>query len=526
MADPLLDSYEAVPYDSYPIAASEIGALEAVALLFGVVAPPAHRARVLELGCASGANLIAMAHRYPEATFVGIDLTPGQIALGQKEVADLGFENITLHAMSISDVTDAFGTFDYVICHGVYSWVPVDVQEAILRVASRNLRATGIAYISYNTFPGWHVRGMVRDMVMYHDDQTLSPHDRIARANAFIGLIAEHGGTPTTPHTAAVAEEAMNLKAQTAAHFLHEQLEPYNSPVYFSEFVRRAATRKLRFLCEAKLADRATIPPDWAKRAAGADAGIVRVQQYVDFAIGRTFRRSLLCHDNVVGLTEPTPEAVSALHVALRAVPATPSDEDSAKSADVESFRSSTGATMTTNNPLLLAALHVLERIAPSSLPFSELLQRVNDRLSVNEPPGIPVPSGRAAPLSNVLLQCAFGGFVELHRYPSAFTRIVAERPVASRIARHVQPSVSVVPNLRHVMVQLTVIERAILCDLDGAHDRAQLVDRIIERLNAGEIVAEGPRPDRTELVEAVNVALERLASIALLEPAHTPSTP
>ena len=194
--------------------------------------------------------------------------------------------------------------------------------------------------------------------------------------------------------------------------------------------------------------------------------------------------------------------------------------------AGVESFRSAADATVTTNNPLVLAAFHVLHRIAPSSLPFSELLQRVNDRLRVDEPPGIAAPTERAASLSNALLQCAIGGFIELHRYPSAFTRVVAERPVASRIARCVPSSDRVVPSLRHIMVELTDLERAILCDLDGAHDKAQLTDRLIECLDAGDLTVEGPRPDRSELAAAIDAALERLAIIALLEPDHLPSPP
>ncbi len=518
MVDPLLASYEAVPYDSRPISAAEIGAIETTALLHGVTAPPADRARVLELGCASGGNLIPMAYRYPGARFVGIDLTPGQVALGRKEVALLGLENVTLDAMSIADITDDFGTFDYIICHGVYSWVPPEVQDAILRVCSRNLSAHGIAYISYNTLPGWHIRGMVREMVMYHDDPSLPPRERVARAHEFVDLLASHGATPPTLHTLSILEEAENLKTQHDAHFLHEQLEPYNSPVYFSEFVRRTAARGLCFLAEAKIADRATMPPAWAQRAAGVDGDVVRVQQYLDFATGRTFRRSLLCHEHVVALAQPSPDAVVALHVALRAVPTTPAEEDRGKGPGVESFRSPNNTTMTTNNPLVLAAFHVLLRVAPSSLPFDALLQRVNDRLSVDDPQGIAAAADRAAPLASAMLQCAMGGLVELHRYPSAFTLAVSERPVASRIARTRASSDSTVPNLRHLMVELTPVERTILVHLDGAHDRTRLVDRLIEGVDEGRLTVEGTLPDRAELAETVDLTLARIASVALLE--------
>lgn len=516
MTDPLLASYEAVPYDSRPIGASEIGALETIALLHGLVAPPADRARVLELGCASGGNLIPMAYRYRDASFVGIDLTPGQIALGCADVAALDLTNITLRAMSITDIADDLGVFDYIICHGVYSWVPSDVQAAILRVASRNLSPNGVAYISYNTLPGWHVRGMVREMVMYHDDPSLAAHVRVARANALVEMLASKGATPKTLHTMSLMEEGINLASQTEAHVLHEQLEPFNSPVYVSEFIRRAAASGLRYVSEAKIGDSATRPPAWARELANGDA--LRAQQYLDFATGRTFRRSLLCHADIATLPEPNVECMPALHVTLQAEPTSPAKHDSANGANVEAFKSATDATMTTNNPLVLAAFHVLMRVAPATLAFDDVLQRANDRLSVDEPAGLPAPADRAGPLSSALLQCALGGFVDLHKYPSSFARTVATRPVASRIARGMVASTPFVTNLRHAVTELTGLERALLRDLDGTNDRDSLVDHMIRRIDRGEIAVEGALPERAQLAAIIDAALARLAAVALLE--------
>jgi methyltransferase-like protein len=513
LTDALRASYEAVPYDSRPIGASEIGALETIALLHGIAAPRADRARVLELGCASGGNLIPMAYRYPDATFVGIDLTPGQIAMGNVEVDALDLANITLRSMSIVDITDDFGLFDYIICHGVYSWVPPEVQEAILRVASRNLAPDGLAYISYNTLPGWHARGMVREMMMYHDDPSLGAQERVARATDFVHLLTTKGSTPASLHTLSLMEEEMNLRSQGEAHLLHEQLESYNSPLYLSEFVRRAAASGLRYVAEAKIADRAT--PEWARVAAAGDT--VRAQQYLDFATGRTFRRSLLCHANALVQPELNVECVPALHVTLRAEPTTPAEEDASK-VGVEAFKSSTTGTMTTNNPLVLAAFHVLMRVAPASLPFEALLQRVNDRLSVDEPPGLPAPEERVALLSSVVLQCAVGGFLDLHRYPSPCVRSVSSRPVASRIARRMVASSAAVSNLRHAIAELTRFERVLLGDLDGAHDRDALLDLMLERIRVGDVEVEGDVPARAELGTLIDTALARLAGVALLE--------
>ena len=137
--------YDSVPYDSHPFPQSSIEHLEALAWLFGLEAPALARARVLELGCASGGNLIPMGARHPQAKLLGVDLSPVQIQQGQRMLAQTRVTNVELRTLSITDIDESLGEFDYIICHGVYSWVPEAVQEAILRVCSRHLAAGGVA---------------------------------------------------------------------------------------------------------------------------------------------------------------------------------------------------------------------------------------------------------------------------------------------------------------------------------------------------------------------------------------------
>ena len=112
-----------------------------MATLFGMSPPPLKGCRVLELGCANGANLLPMAISLPDATLRGIDLAPAQVDAGRGVIRSLNLTNVSLEAMSITDIDDDFGLYDYIICHGVYSWVPADVQEAILRVCTPQSRA-------------------------------------------------------------------------------------------------------------------------------------------------------------------------------------------------------------------------------------------------------------------------------------------------------------------------------------------------------------------------------------------------
>ena len=91
-----------------------------------------------------------------------------QIEQGQRQVSALGLANIELRHYNIADVDASWGKFDYIISHGIYSWVPAPVRERLLAICRENLAPNGIAYVSYNTLPGWHMRGMIRDMMIYH----------------------------------------------------------------------------------------------------------------------------------------------------------------------------------------------------------------------------------------------------------------------------------------------------------------------------------------------------------------------
>ena len=105
--------------------------------------------RVLELGCAEGGNLIPMALALPGSEFVGLDLSGRQIAAGQRLTRALGLDNAILEAANLGSVDESWGEFDYILCHGVYSWVAEDVRAAILTICQRNLSPNGIAVVSF-----------------------------------------------------------------------------------------------------------------------------------------------------------------------------------------------------------------------------------------------------------------------------------------------------------------------------------------------------------------------------------------
>ena len=160
-------SYDEVPYKSFPFPQTHPSRLATIAMLFGMEPKPINDCSVLELACSSGGNLIPMAQQLPGSRFVGVDASRVAVMEGQRTVERLGLTNIELQHRDISTIGPELGTFDYILAHGVFSWVPTAVQEKIIAICARNLASIGVAYISYNTYPGWHLRGMIRDVMFY-----------------------------------------------------------------------------------------------------------------------------------------------------------------------------------------------------------------------------------------------------------------------------------------------------------------------------------------------------------------------
>jgi SAM-dependent methyltransferase/methyltransferase-like protein len=515
MADSLLESYETVTYLSRAIPLTDPDSIAANAILHGITPPPPDRCRVLELGCAAGMNLIAAAFVSPKCRFVGVDLAPSQIDVGRMIVSEMALNNVELHAASIDALDERLGQFDYIICHGVYSWVPAHVQDAILRVCAHHLAPNGIAYVSYNTFPGWHRRGMLRDMLLFHDDRSLPPGERIARSRDFAAFLAAADADNKSLHLMTLRDEVKQLDAQNDHHLFHEQLEPYNEPLYFSQFMDRASSHGLHFLCEAKPSSE-TASVQKLRETLGTSVDRVRAEQYADFIVGRTFRRTLLTRAANAHTAMPQASGVMRLYLRSRATQVAPSDEDARNVPGVESFRTPNDVTITTNNPVVLAMFHVLSDAAPGVVAFADLHGAVMARLRTSPDDAVHTAADDPEVLANAALQCAGVNLVEFRSLPSKFAARPSIRPKASALARWQAIHGDLVPSLGHWSVTLSGMERFLLQHLDGTNDRGQLVRLVDGALRTGELTVAGT-PSREDLARVVDDCLMNLCHSALL---------
>ncbi len=469
MSAGLQASYDETPYRSFPFPQTHPGRLALIAWLFGMTTPPVDRCRVLELGCASGGNLIPMAACLPRAEFIGIDFSPVQVSQGVGDIEALGLANIRLLNLDIRNLGAELGTFDYIIAHGVYSWVPDDVQERLIALCAAQLAPSGVAYISYNTLPGWGMRGVVRSAMRYHTRQFTDAAMRVQQARAMLDFLAESLQGSTSGYGSMLRSEADWVRTQPDFYLLHEHLEEVNDPVYFYQFIEHVARHGLRYLGETDF--KTMMPGDFAAPVAQTLARIapdvLKREQFMDFLRNRAFRETLLVRDGIALNRKVSPTRLMPLRVASAARPVgTPPDPGSAERAQ---FRAPNGATTTTGLPIAKAAMGILADAWPASLPFDDLCAAAGEHV------GRGGTDGARESLASHLLHCYAAGIVELHMDGAPFVLVPGSRPQASALAILQARRGTAVTNLRHESVTISEDARRLLPLLDGARTRREI---------------------------------------------------
>ena len=522
-------SYDSAPYPSLCYTQTTPNRLASIATLLGMTPAPVDACRMLELGTASGGNLIPLAKTYPQSTFVGIDYAARQIDAGQADVDSLGLKNITLRHADIRALGDEVGEFDYIVAHGVYSWSPPEVREALLALCRRSLAPQGVAFISFNALPGWHMLLAVREMMQFHTRGIEEPLARARAAREFVQELSRIGSPDGVLNSYLQAYGKMLVArwemAESDALLLHDELEEINQPFYFHEFVTHARAHGLQYLAEAEFPQvmLSNFKPDAAQQVAtwsGQDG--VALEQYMDFVRFRTLRQTLLVHEEVTIRRHfaADPALVAPFHFLTRAK--IESDGSGLESAAPLALVTADGGRLVSDHPVSKAALALLVGRRPAAIEFSELLATARGMVKA------PADSADvdARQLTLTLLRGLTYSFqlIEPQLGPAPYAVALSDRPVASPVARlQLAQGLPRVTNLRHERVQLDDLGRFLLARLDGEHTRDALLEELQQLADDGFLVLKGNAEQTAAEAHAVlgtdlDEALAFLLQAALLE--------
>ncbi len=500
--------YDQIPYPRLAYHYTHPDRMAVLGRLFGMHPQSVERCRVLELGCAAGANLVPLAYTFPQAEFVGIDLSSAQIADARALANAAGLNNVRLEQLDLRDLDGTFGTFDFIIAHGLYSWIPESVQSKVLDVCAKMLSPQGIAYVSYNAFPGGHLRRMLRGMAMYHVRDTDNPREIVGQMRGLIEFLAAMATPADGPYALVLRDLKRTVAQMSDSGLMHEFLEADNRPVLFHDFIRDAEAAGLQYLTEVTFADRAelNVAPDVLQQLR-QQHGEVGSEQYLDFLNGQSFRRTLLCRREVALDRDVSGLQVEGFLVASSAQStASPSD---LTSGQVVRFTTVHGVSATSNRPALKVALTTLSECYPQAIPFPQLCQRVGERLG-RTLTGDEVAALRGEMLGRFIMEKEV---VEFRLNQSVLTHQAGVQPLASPVARYQAERGWPIVTLTHKMASLPDPRMAkVLPLLDGEHAWDQLAEFLFRGA-----VGDAEKADSEQLQGLLGTTLAHFARIGLL---------
>jgi methyltransferase-like protein/ubiquinone/menaquinone biosynthesis C-methylase UbiE len=505
------NAYDLVPYKDFPYPFTHPRLLEAMAVVFGMEPPDITRCRVLELGCAGGGNLIPQAEDLPGSTFLGIDLSQRQIDRGQQVIAKLGLSNIELRQADILDISPAWGQFDYILCHGVFSWVPPPVQEKILEVVHDNLSPQGVAVVSYNTYPGWHLSNVVRDVMRFHTAQFSDPRQKVEQAIAILRFLADLSPDGQLMRPLLAEQVRMLEQLKNDSYVFHEFLETNNCPLHFHEFISRAMAHGLQYLAEPELSLMLVqnLPPQ--AQEVLRDRPLVEQEQYMDFLRGRKFRKTLLCHAGVPLNRGLKPDLMKRLHFGLnQPLECTAVDIRNEERAE---FRLG-GAKLWAAGRVSKAAMIYLNEIYPRCVSFRELHAVAMARVRTATA-GRGVPQSPEVELANTLLSGCTAEFFTLSVHPPACVSGLSQRPLVRPLARLQAQQGGQLASQRHQPVGLNPVAKRIVQRLDGRHDVGSLVSYVQQSVREGKLEV---KPQDGQIADADPKLLRKMVTDSLAQ--------
>ena len=367
------NAYDEVHYEDEYFPNTHPNYLGAVATLYGLSPEIPKKCRMLEFGAARGNNLIEIAKTLPDSEFVGIDLSLRQVDEGNKKIKQLGLSNLRLEHRNILDLGLEYGKFDYIIAHGLLSWVPDEVRRKMFWLCNLLLTENGICYFSYNTYPGWKGRDVFREMMLFEAGDISDIKLKVEKSrNALekVNLLLGENNTSFSKH---LAEELGYYRSRPDWYYVHDFLADINHPFYIKEIFDFAKEAGMQYFSDTELSMNTVLglPEKTQKLLLSLKSDILNFEQYSDIARLRAFRRSLFCREGREINRNISKNSLFKLSILA--------DFEKTKLEDQGGYRFSTktGAAIVASDEVLIKALDYVKEKFPCSVPVKDLVSNL-----------------------------------------------------------------------------------------------------------------------------------------------------
>jgi SAM-dependent methyltransferase len=366
--------YDELPYRSIPIEWTAPERLALASLLHGGPRQRLEGYRVLELGCADGTNLIPMAYYRRDAEFVGIDNAHSRIAIANEKRSSLGLTNVIFVATDLESASNTLsGQFDFIVGHGVFSWISQDARDALLALCAERLRPSGLLYLNYNTSPGWNVRGLIRAFLLSQTAKTAGLQARTERAREISATMAQELAGSEHPFSKLLGNEFRFVGENHLSHTAHEYLADHNDAYSRRAFLDLVAQYDLGYVADADFNySSGRLPEALSSRLAALDIDTEAIDETADLFCYRQLHSPILTQREVDRRPPDTGE-LSRLVVASCLV------ERDTDGDEASLFEHPSGFEVRAQSGPIVAALRTLRPLWPRGLPVGNLFADVAD---------------------------------------------------------------------------------------------------------------------------------------------------
>ncbi len=465
----LESSYDDLVYEGRAFPQAHPERLCVIGSLFGLNPKPVEKCRVLEIGCATGENIIPMAFHLAESEFVGADISLVQIQKAQETINELGLENIKVPKADLMEIDESWGKFDYIISHGVYSWVPEEVENKILEISSQNLEKNGLVYISYGTFPGCSTKMMARDMILYHTKKFSDNQQKIEQAKALLEFIKSYAEKSNSYYKHVVQNHVNIFSSNKESYLFHEYIELFNRPSYFQDFINKAGKYGLAFVNEAQAgaSSEFKLPPEINNTLNSICTTFEEKEQYFDFLENRSFRQSVLCADaDKANISRDiTFEQLKDMYCYLPAKILAP--EEIVADNQMQEIRNISDVGIKSNNSLIKNAIKILCTSNKGCIKISDLFDNSFTGIALDEGVASHTQSQMQS-FTNGILQGYITNFLGLSSRDFGYLLTVSQKPKVSKMALFQARNNLLIVNQRHEPINIDAFARKLVSHLDG----------------------------------------------------------
>jgi methyltransferase-like protein len=462
---------------------THIGRLAAIGRIFSLQTQDPTKARVLQLGCGHGVNLLAMAQLFPSTEFIGVDSCEKSSVFAKQALESTGLSNVKFLDEDILKIPADLGKFDYILAHEIYSMVPENVRDAILHISSANLNRNGIVLISYNCLPGWSIRGALRDMMLMHTARIPNASEKIAQSKELIKFLAE-SSSEETAYGKYLRQELVVFSNSPDSYLAQNFLAAKNDAFYFQDFLKSAAKHKLVYLGDSvpstMIVD--NLPKRAAEQLKSLNIDLITKEQYMDFVRNRMFRSTLLCHSD-----SEINRNIDPLKILDFQLTSLVEQKSAYTTSEPAIFGRQDGTEFIVSDALIASILELVSGTCSVPRDVKAIIQDCIPTLERNQS----VEDKRPLPLiiCQILLQGYFRDMLDFSTSNCALACSSHDKPKALPLARWQASNGHLLSTKSLYMIQPDQFITKLVTLCDGSRDQSEIVSSLVQSIQKNEFV-------------------------------------